>query len=208
MHISEGVLSAPVLISGVAITVVGLTVGLKTMSEEDIPKIAIISATLFIASLIHVPLGPTSVHLILNGIAGIILGWRIFPAFLIALFLQSVLFQFGGISALGVNTLIFALPGIISYYLFKVHKIVYNNIYLGMVSFFCGVFAVFSTGIILAFSLIFTDQSFKQIAKLAIIAHLPVMIIEGIISVFVVFFIKKVKPEILGGISYNETKLK
>lgn len=209
MHISEGVLSAPVFVSGAALTAAGVAVGLKKMKEDDIPKTAIISAALFVASLIHVPLGPTSVHLILNGIAGILLGWQVFPAFVIALFLQSILFQFGGITALGVNTLNVALPAIIAYYLFNLHKIKRDNkTYLGIISFICGVLAVFLTALMVGVSLMFTDQSFLEVSKLAVFAHLPVMLVEGIISIFVILFIKKVKPELLGGIIENEIKLK
>ena len=197
MHISEGVLSAPVLLSGGALTAAGVAVGLKTMDEKDIPKTAIIAAALFVASLIHVPLGPTSVHLILNGIAGLILGWQIFPAFLVSLFLQSILFQFGGLTALGVNVLNVALPGIIAYYLFDFFKNRDNKIYLGIVSFISGAGAVLLTALMVALSLNFTDQAFQEIAKMAVISHFPLMIIEGIISIFVVIFIKKVKPEII-----------
>ena len=197
MHISEGVLSAPVLLSGGALTAAGVAVGLKTMDEKDIPKTAIIAAALFVASLIHVPLGPTSVHLILNGIAGLILGWQIFPAFLVSLFLQSILFQFGGLTALGVNVLNVALPGIIAYYLFDFFKNRDNKIYLGIVSFIAGAGAVLLTALMVALSLNFTDQAFQEIAKMAVISHFPLMIIEGIISIFVVIFIKKVKPEII-----------
>lgn len=199
MHISEGVLSAPILLSGAALSAAGVTVGLKKMKDQDLPKTAVVSSALFVASLIHVPLGPTSVHLILNGIAGIVLGWQIFPAILISLFLQSILFQFGGITALGVNIVNIAFPGIIAYYLFNsVSK--ESKLGLGTLSFISGAAAVFSTAVMVAISLMFTDQAFIEIAKLAVGAHLPVMIIEGIITVFVVFSIKKIKPQILEGI--------
>jgi cobalt/nickel transport system permease protein len=208
MHISEGVLSAPVLISGAVFTAAGITIGLKNMKEKDIPKTAIIATALFVASLIHVPLGPTSVHLILNGIAGILLGWQIFPAFVIALFLQSILFQFGGITVLGVNTLIHALPAMVVFYLFNLHKLKQDNrIYLGIIAFICGALAVFLAAIMVAVSLMFTNQSFLKVAQLSVVAHAPVMVIEGIISIFIISFIKKVKPEILGGVKQNDNKL-
>jgi len=199
MHISEGVLSAPILISGAVLTAAGVTVGLKKMKDQDIPRTALISAALFVASLIHLPLGPTSVHLILNGTAGIILGWQIFPAILISLFLQSILFQFGGITTLGINTFNIAFPGIAAYYLFSFARI-NSNFRLGILSFISGGFSVFLTSILVAFSLVFTEQSFLEIAKLSVVSYLPVIIIEGIITVFVVFSIKKININILGGI--------
>jgi cobalt/nickel transport system permease protein len=38
-----------------------------------------------VASLIHVPIGPSNAHLILNGLVGLLLGWGAFPAILVAL---------------------------------------------------------------------------------------------------------------------------
>ncbi|MBW2637609.1 MAG: cobalt transporter CbiM, partial [Deltaproteobacteria bacterium] len=119
MHISEGVLSAPVLIAGAAVAVAGISIGLRRMDNDNIPKVAVLSSAFFVASLIHVPLGPASVHLVLNGIIGILLGWLSFPSIFVALTLQAILFQFGGITTLGVNTVVMALPGVICYYLFR-----------------------------------------------------------------------------------------
>ena len=72
-----------------------------------------------------------------------------------------------------------------------------NNIYIGIVSFIAGSGAVLFTALLVAISLNFTDQAFTEIAKMAVFSHLPLMIIEGIISIFVIMFIKKVKPEII-----------
>ena len=68
-------------------------------------QVGILSSAFFMASLIHVPIGPSSVHLLLNGIVGLLLGWGAFPAILVGLALQAMFFQFGGITVLGVNTL-------------------------------------------------------------------------------------------------------
>ncbi|MDR2658895.1 MAG: energy-coupling factor ABC transporter permease [Spirochaetaceae bacterium] len=104
MHISEGVLSPPVLAAGWALTVGGLAFGLKKTAVEKLPETALVSAALFLASLVHVPVGPSSIHLTLLGLAGILLGWSAVPALFIALLLQGLLFQFGGLLSLGVNT--------------------------------------------------------------------------------------------------------
>jgi len=200
MHISEGVLSAPVLITGAVLAAAGVAVGLKKMDSDKIPQVAVLSSAFFVASLIHVPIGPSSVHLILNGINGLLLGWLCFPSILVALALQAILFQFGGITVLGVNTVNMALPGVICYYLFS--RLV--NRERGLISlaaaFTCGFLSVFFSGILVALSLLFTEQSFMSVAQLIIVAHLPIMIIEGIITLFCVAFLHRVKPELLGGI--------
>jgi cobalt/nickel transport system permease protein len=200
MHISEGVLSAPVLVTGAALAVAGISVGLKKMDYEKIPQVAVLSSAFFVASLIHVPIGPSSVHLVLNGINGLLLGWMCFPSILVALVLQAILFQFGGITVLGVNTVNMALPGVICYYLFvRLINCERKFIYF-VAAFLCGFLSVFLSGILVALSLWFTEESFVSAAKLIVLAHLPIMIIEGIITLFCVAFLKRVKPRLLRGI--------
>lgn len=197
MHISEGVLSAPVLITGAVLSLTATGHGLKKMDNHRIPEVAVLSSAFFVASLIHVPVGPTSVHLILNGVVGILLGWAAFPAIMVALTLQAILFQFGGITTLGINTFNMALPAMICFYLF--HRGVNHEktlIALGSAS-AGGFFGIFLGSIMVAASLVFTGESFLELAKLTILAHLPVMVIEGILTGFCVGFLRKVKPEIL-----------
>ncbi|MEA3470303.1 MAG: cobalt transporter CbiM [Thermodesulfobacteriota bacterium] len=201
MHISEGVLSSPILIAGAAVAVAGISIGLKKLDYENIPKVAVLSSAFFVASLIHVPIGPASIHLVLNGINGLLLGWLCFPSIFIALTLQAILFQFGGITTLGVNTVTMALPGIICYYLFK-GLVGRKNGFLSMgAAFSCGFLSVFFSTIFVALALVFTEGYFMTVAKIVIVAHLPVMIIEGVITLFCVVFLKKVKPELLEGIN-------
>ena len=196
MHISEGILSGPVLISGVALAAAGTAIGLKKLDYERIPRAAILAASFFVASLIHVPVGPSSVHLILNGIVGLILGWGAFPVILVALVLQTVFFQFGGITTLGVNTIIMAAPAVFCYYLFGglVHK--RPGIALPA-AFACGGLSVFFGGIMVGLALIFTEENFLKVSYLVVAAHVPIMIIEGLITAFCVAFLKKVQPEML-----------
>src|SRR4030042_6506194 len=80
---------------------------------------AVLSSAFFVASLIRVPIGPSSVHLVLNGLVGVLLGWMAFPSILVALALQALLFQFGGFTSLGVNTFNMAAPAVMAYYLFN-----------------------------------------------------------------------------------------
>jgi len=198
MHISEGVLSGPVLVSGIALAAAGTAVGLKQLNYDRIPRAAILSAAFFVASLIHVPIGPSSVHLILNGIIGLILGWGAFPVILVALALQAVFFQFGGITTLGVNTVIMAFPAVLCYYLFAGLVRMRPAIALPA-AFFCGVLAVFFAAVMVGLALTFTEENFLKVAYMVVVAHLPVMAIEGIITAFCVAFLKRVQPEMLPG---------
>jgi len=196
MHISEGVLSGPVMVAGAALAVAGTAVGLKKIDYDRIVHVAILSSAFFVASLIHVNIGPSSVHLILNGIVGILLGWAAVPAILVALLLQAVFFQFGGITALGVNTVIMAFPALMCYYIFspflgKSTRITFTA------SFFAGAGAIFFSSLLLGGALYFTEKNFFEVSVLVISANVPVMIIEGIVTGFCVSFLQKVYPEIL-----------
>ncbi len=198
MHISEGVLSAPVLLTGAALTVIGTAIGLKKMSYEKIPEVAVLSSAFFVASLIHVPIGPSSVHLVLNGLVGVLLGWTSFPSILVALALQALLFQFGGFTSLGVNTFNMAAPAVVSYYLFNFLIRKANHFISMLAGFGAGLSGVGLGALFVAIALVTTGESFLNVAKLLMIADFPVMIVEGIITSFCVIFLKKVKPEILG----------
>ena len=196
MHISEGVLSAPVLISGAVLAAAGTAVGMKKLDYDKIANAGMLSAAFFVAALIHVPIGPASVHLIFNGIVGLLLGWAAIPAILVALILQAVLFQFGGITTLGANTIIMALPAVICYHLFG--RFISKKSSGAMIAgFACGFLSVLLSALLLGATLIFTGESFSAIAKLAVLANMPVMVIEGIVTAFCIGFLKKVRPEIL-----------
>jgi cobalt/nickel transport system permease protein len=198
MHISEGILSGPVLASGAAMAAVGVGIGLKRLDYDQVARAGILSACFFVASLIHVPVGPSSIHLILNGILGLLLGWAAFPAILVALLLQALLFQFGGITTLGVNTVLMALPALLCYVLFGrfMHK---SPIWALTASFAVGSLSVLLSGVMVGLALMFTEKGFFEVAGLVLAAHIPVMIIEGIVTASCVGFLKKVQPNLLPG---------
>lgn len=195
MHISEGILSAPILISGGALTAAGTVIGLKNLDYDRIIDVSILASTFFVASLIHVPLGPGSVHLILNGLLGVVLGWASFPAILIALLLQAIFFQYGGLVVLGVNAFNMAIPAVLCYYLVRP--------WLGrpklrpVAGFIGGFLSVFLASLLMALALALSDSGFLPTAKIVVAAHLPVMLIEGFITMFTISFLARVKPEIL-----------
>jgi cobalt/nickel transport system permease protein len=196
MHISEGVLSPAVLAGGAALAAVGTAIGLKKMDYEAIPRVAILSAAFFVATLIHVPVGPVGLHLVLNGLMGLLLGWLAVPAILIALFLQALLFQFGGLTVLGVNTVSMALPAVICFYVFR-PLLRRTGPITNIAAFACGFTAILLSGVLVAAALLFSGQGFLKVAELVLLAHIPVMVIEGFITLFIFLFLKKVRPEML-----------
>ncbi|MBC8248006.1 MAG: cobalt transporter CbiM [Deltaproteobacteria bacterium] len=198
MHVSEGVLPLSVLIGGAAIAVTGTAIGLRRLDYNRIPQAGVLAASFFVASLIHVPLGVSSVHLVLNGVVGMMLGWGAFPVILIALILQAVFFQFGGITTLGVNTVVMALPAVLVSFAFNLFK-AKNASVVSIISFLCGFFSVLLAALMMGFALFLMGEAFFEVATFVVISYLPVMIVEGIITLFCIRFLMKVQPSILYG---------
>jgi cobalt/nickel transport system permease protein len=198
MHISEGVLTAPVLGAGAVLTIAGLAVGLRKMDYEKLPEVGVLSSVFFVASLIHVPIGPSAAHLVLNGICGLLLGWLAFPAIFVGLALQAVLFGFGGLTTLGVNTFNMAFPAVLLGYCCGHFIKSPNRVVRAVAEFAAGAGAILLSGIMVAASLVLAlGESIDTAARLIVVAHLPVMAIEGIVTIFVVEFIRKVRPGML-----------
>src|SRR5712691_2626836 len=63
VHISAGVLQWPWLVAGFAIAALLIVAGSVHVREEDMAATALFTAVFFVASLIHIRVGPTSVHL-------------------------------------------------------------------------------------------------------------------------------------------------
>ncbi len=196
MHISEGVLSPGILAAGAALAAAGTTLGLHRLRDDRLMTAALLSSAFFVASLIHVPFGPGSVHLVLNGFLGLLLGWAAFPAIAVALALQALLFQFGGITVLGVNAVTMALPAVACHYVFRPFLTGAPRARFAA-AFCCGAFSVAGSAVLTALALTCTDEGFLQAAELLLAAHVPVMIVEGCLTGFLLAFLSRVRPEIL-----------
>ncbi len=196
MHIAEGVLTAPVLLSGAAIAAAGTAVGLQKIDYDRIMTVAILAAAFFVATLVHVPIGPASGHLVLNGLMGVLLGWAAFPAILVGLLLQALLFQFGGITVLGVTTVNLALPAVICGCLCR-SFLQKGGKSASMAAFLGGGGAVLLSGVLTSGVLALAGEAFWRTAQLVLVAHLPIALVEGAVTLYVVRFLLKVQPEIL-----------
>jgi ABC-type Co2+ transport system permease subunit len=118
VHISDGVLQVPWLLGGFGVAGLLLLLSLWRVRDDEVPRIALLSAAFFIVSLIHVRVGPTSVHLLFNGLIGVLLGPRAALAIVVGLFLQFQYLAHGGIMALGVNTCVLTLPALGAWVMF------------------------------------------------------------------------------------------
>ena len=198
MHISEGILSGGTLIAGWAGSVAGISYGLKHTDPEKIVRTALTSSAFFLASLVNVRIGPSSTHLTLLAPMGIILGHAVFPAVFVALLLQAVLFHFGGLVVLGANTFAMAFPAMMTHIIFgRAIRESSGKFRVMTLSFMAGAFAVILGASIAGAFLGMTDKNFLCAVKLLLIAHVPLAVIEGVVTAFLVMWIKRVMPEFL-----------
>jgi cobalt/nickel transport system permease protein len=119
VHISDNVLATGWWAGGLLAAGLLAVLGAWRLRDEEIPRVALLTAAFFVASSFHIKVGGTSVHLLLNGLVGIILGTRAGLAIPVGLLLQYLLVQHGGISTLGINSCVMALPALGAWGLFR-----------------------------------------------------------------------------------------
>ncbi|AFY71812.1 cobalamin (vitamin B12) biosynthesis CbiM protein [Thalassoporum mexicanum PCC 7367] len=211
MHISDGYLPAQAWAGGYALTGLLTWHSLRQIEKEpdptaNIPKAALLAAVFFLASSFKLPLPPTSVNPLLNGLLGIMLGYYAFPAILVGLFFQAAMFQHGGLTTLGLNALTAGIPALLVYHLFQLKYVLRlkNQIWDGLFGFAAGFLGVALTTIfifgLLLGAVAVGDRSALDINGLLsslVIAHIPLMLAEGVFTALVAIFLGKVKPDLL-----------
>lgn len=210
MHIPDGFVPPSVCIGGYAVTGGIAWYCLRQIDREKdpqakIPKTALMTTAFFVVNLINIPIPPSSIHLVLNGLMGAVLGYYAFPSILIALFFQAIIFQHGGITTLGVNGIIMGLPAIIAYYIFEWrHRIkIDEQRRTKIFGFLAGASGVaiaaimFSAIVITAIPADLNAQTERQAIYVALAAYLIPAVIEGIFTLKLASFLERVKPELL-----------
>jgi cobalt/nickel transport system permease protein len=139
-----------------------------------------------------------------------VLGYYAFPAILIGLFFQAVMFQHGGLTSLGVNATVMGGPALLSHYLFRLRALALRRarpgqerLWTGLFGFTAGAVAIGVSALVFMVLLIATIPSHLDVeAERASIytlalAHVPLMLIEGVFTALVAVFLQRVRPELL-----------
>ena len=212
MHIPDGLLPPQVCVGGYAITGLATWYSLRQINRREnpsaeVPKAALMTAAFFLASSIHIPIPPASVHLVLNGLLGVVLGYFAFPAILIGLFFQAIMFQHGGLTTLGVNAAMMGGAALLASFIYSLHPIAKK--WLGdrwtILSFaFVGGAAGLCFSVLIFLGLVITQipAGFNAEAERAAIyglaiAHIPIILLEGFFTAAIMLFFYRVKPELL-----------
>lgn len=116
-HIPDGLLSPPVLAGTAALSAAALTVAARRsrreLDDRRAPLLGALTAFVFAAQMFNFPLGAgASAHLLGGVLLAVLAGpWAGMLALFSVVLVQALLFQDGGIAALGANTLNLAVIG-------------------------------------------------------------------------------------------------
>ena len=207
MHIPDGILNMATVATTCAVSAGGVGYGLrqirKKLAEKHVPLMGILAAFIFAAQMLNFPIaGGTSGHVIGAALAAILLGpWAAVLIMSCVLIAQSLIFQDGGLLALGAN--IFNMGIIASfagYYLYRL-----TNRLMGesrQAKLFGGFIAawgsVFLAAIVCAIELWLSGASPVQVVLPAMAGwHALIAIGEGLITVGVLSLVMATRRDLL-----------
>jgi cobalt/nickel transport system permease protein len=198
MHIADGILPAPVVLGGFAASAAAVTIAVRRFDEARIPELGVVTSLFFVGSLVHLPLPGTSIHLLLNGLTGIVLGWLSFPSILVGLFFQAILLFHGGIAALGVNAAVLGGGALASSAVFHGLRRLHRSRLLAAAAAVVATAAAYLTsGLLYILAMLTGGSQLGELAEFVFLFHLLAVAIEAVVTAFTVSFLLKVKPELL-----------
>ena len=208
MHIPDGFLSLPVSLITWAFSLLLIVISLKRVEkdyqEKAVPLMGVCAAFIFAAQMINFPIpGGTSGHLLGGTLAGILLGpWAGFLVMTVVFIVQALLFQDGGLTALGANIFNMGLIGTFGgYYLYKAVRSLFGfSRWRGMAmgtaiaAWASVVMAAFMCSVQLAVS----GTVPLQVALFAMLSwHFVIGIGEALITLAAVSYIWRTRPDLI-----------
>jgi len=214
VHIPDGFLSAGVTTATWAAAAVGVASALRAEKADSHPMPAgILGATaafLFAAQMINVPIAPgVSGHLVGSALAAALLGpWRALIAMAVVLAIQAVLFQDGGISALGANIGDMGVAGVAVGYAVAALTTRWmkspRGFAIGVVggAFAATVAASVLTGLWLGVSGLYPPGAIVQIM---LVTHVPIGVLEAALTGAVIVTVLRWRPDLVRGLNPSHT---
>jgi cobalt/nickel transport system permease protein len=190
MHIADGIIDTGICIAAHAVSLGLIYLSGRKVEAEEIPRMGIIGAAMFVISLIHIPFAGTSIHPGLFGLAGIMLGRRAFAVIFTVLLFQAFVFQHGGLISLGLNALNMGAGAFLAMLVWK-QKFLPEYV-RALIAGFVGVVI---PAILMSVEFMFTGYG-KGIF-LIMSVYLVAAVAEAFISLAVVKFFRKVKSDII-----------
>lgn len=204
MHLPDGLVPVGMAVAGYAGSGALLALSLSRIAKRpdpqaEVPRAAMMTAVFFAVSSIAVPVPPTTVHLMLSGVMGVLLGWFAVPAVLVGLFLQAVLFGHGGLTTIGLNGLIIGLPALLVYWGYRVISPHAPRVAAALAG---GAGVLLSLVIFASFVLIAMPDGIDKAAERAalgvfVLAHMPLLLAEAVIVLALIRMLARVEPGLL-----------
>ncbi len=202
MHIPDGFLAAKVLIPAWVVSAGTLAYSIKkatvALKERAIPLMGVTAAFVFIVQLADFPVfAGTSGHLLGGALTAILLGpYAAVIVLTCVLLAQSFILQDGGITALGANILNIGILNTIGAYIPYRLLCVTKKQALAIFTSTC--FSVILAATACAAELGFSGVSpFKITLTAMLFTHMLTGIIEGIITVLIISFLRRIRPDII-----------
>ncbi|MGQ9611137.1 MAG: energy-coupling factor ABC transporter permease [bacterium] len=208
MHIPDGFLAMNTWIPTWLISAAGIGYSIKAASqrlkEKFIPLMGVMSAFIFAAQMLNFPVaGGTSGHLLGGVMAAILLGpFSAAIVISVVLAVQCLVFQDGGITALGANILNMSIIGAMGGYLVYrlIYKLIRGNKGIIISAFVSAWFSVVIASAACSLELAISGTSPFSIVFPAMVGiHAIIGIGEGIITLLVISFIIRVRPDLIYG---------
>ncbi|MFH1507503.1 MAG: energy-coupling factor ABC transporter permease [Candidatus Omnitrophota bacterium] len=202
MHIPDGFLTPQVFVSFWVVALGGLTYVLnKTkqfLKERAVPLMGVTAAFIFAAQMLNFPIiGGTSGHLLGGVLAAVLLGPYAGAVVLsLVLIVQSLVFQDGGLTALGANIFNMAFIGAMGgYFIYAFLKKTTGLIVSVAIASW---FSVVSASFVCAVQLVLSGTSVLKIVLPAMAGiHMLIGIGEAIITCLIISFVHRVRPDLI-----------
>jgi cobalt/nickel transport system permease protein len=207
MHIPDGFLSTATVATTAVISAGGVVNAVRVtgqkLKEKQVPLMGVLAAFIFAAQMLNFPIaGGTSGHFMGAAIAAILLGpWTGLLIMSSVLIAQCLIFQDGGLLALGANILNMGLIGCFSsYYIYRLFtRLLGNNNKSRLIGGFTGAWsAIFLASIACAIELAVSGASpFGIVLPAMAGVHALIGIVEGLITVAVLSAVAATRADLL-----------
>jgi len=194
MHIADGILPVSACVAGFVVSLTATTWASRKLESEEVPRMGMLAAATFVASMVHIPIAGTSVHFSLFGLLGMLLGLRALPVVLAVLLLQTFLFQHGGLLTLGVNTTNMSMGALAGYAVSRV-----PGVSLTLRAFLAGLLGMVVPALLVVteFQLVGYGRSLFLLFGL----HVLLGLAEGAFASMVTTFLARIRPSMLTAVS-------
>jgi cobalt/nickel transport system permease protein len=202
LHIPDGFLSAPVAILAWIVTIAFIVVAIRrssrTFDERLVPLMGVLAAFIFAAQAFNFPVaGGTSGHFLGGALAAILLGpWPALLVMTAVIGLQGLIFQDGGLLAMGANIFVMGIVTVWTGYFIYQGLQRFNRYVAG---FTAGWLSVVMAAVVTAFLLALSGTSSLGVVLTAMAGvHMLIGIGEGLITVGALALVRAALPGMFG----------